>query len=299
MIDAILGSAFLVSTPLLLTAIAGMLNRIGGIVNIALEAMMLAGAYVALVASSATQSWPVALLAAALTGALIGLLFSLTVTRLRANEIVAGLGFNVAIAGLIGFILKDYYQSSGQLRLDDVVMLPRIDLPIIQDVPILGAILSDKDPVTWLAWLSVPASAFFLTRTAAGLRLRAAGEAPAASIALGLRPLLTRDLSTVFAGAMAGLAGAQLSIGIVGLFTIGISAGRGFIALAAFYFGRNRPGLTALGALLFGAFDSAQINLQGRGVAPELVQMLPYLVVVAVLTALGLAERRRRLLRGT
>jgi len=298
MIDAILGSAFLVSTPLLLTAIAGMLNRIGGIVNIALEAMMLAGAYVALVASSATQSWPVALLAAALTGALIGLLFSLTVTRLRANEIVAGLGFNVAIAGLIGFILKDYYQSSGQLRLDDVVMLPRIDLPIIQDVPILGAILSDKDPVTWLAWLSVPASAFFLTRTAAGLRLRAAGEAPAASIALGLRPLLTRDLSTVFAGAMAGLAGAQLSIGIVGLFTIGISAGRGFIALAAFYFGRNRPGLTALGALLFGAFDAAQINLQGRGVAPELVQMLPYLVVVAVLTALGLAERRRRLLRG-
>ncbi len=298
MIDAILGSAFLVSTPLLITAIAGMLNRIGGIVNIALEAMMLAGAYIALVVSAGSQSWPLALAAAAAVGAAIGLLFSLTVTRLHANEIVAGLGFNIAVAGLIGFILKDYYQSSGQLRLPDVVMLPRIEIPLIGGIPILGAILSDKDPVTWLAWLSVPASAFFLRRTAAGLRLRAAGEAPEASVALGLRPLLTRDLSTVLAGAMAGLAGAQLSIGIVGLFTIGISAGRGFIALAAFYFGRNRPGLTGLGALLFGAFDAAQINLQGRGVAPELVQMLPYIVVVTVLTVMGLAERRRRLLRG-
>ena len=82
------------------------------------------------------------------------------------------------------------------------------------------------------------------------------------------------------------------------MFSVGISAGRGFIALAAFYFGRNRPGLTALGALLFGSFDALQIDLQGRGVAPELVQMLPYLVVVAVLTAIGVAERRRRLLRG-
>jgi simple sugar transport system permease protein len=298
MIDAILGSAFLVSTPLLLTAIGGMLNRIGGIVNIGLEAMILAGAYVALVVSAATQSWPLALLAALITGAAIGLLFSLVVTRLDANEIVAGLGFNVAIAGLIGFVLKDYYQSSGTLQLADVVMLPRIDIPFVADIPVVGPILSNKDPVTWLAWLSVPLAAFALTRTRAGLRLRAAGEAPAASVAMGLDPLFTRDVSTVIAGAMAGLAGAQLSIGIVGVFSVGISAGRGFIALAAFYFGRNRPGLTAIGALLFGTFDAVQINLQGRGVAPELVQMLPYVVVVTVLAAIGLAERRRRLLRG-
>jgi simple sugar transport system permease protein len=275
-----------------------MLNRIGGIVNIGLEAMMLTGAYVALVASSATQSWPLALLAALVAGAASGLLFSLVVTRLSANEIVAGLGYNVAVAGLIGFVLKDYYHSSGTLQLADVVMLPHIVLPGIGSVPVLGAIFSNKDPVTWLAWLSVPASAFLLRRTRAGLRLRAAGEAPAASVALGLRPLLTRDMSTVVAGAMAGLAGAELSIGIVGVFSVGISAGRGFIALAAFYFGRNRPGLTALGALLFGVFDAVQINFQGRAVAPELLQMLPYLVVVAVLTAIGLGERRRRLLRG-
>ena len=298
MIDFVLASAVVMTTPLLLAAIGGMLNRIGGIVNIGLEAMMLTGAYVALVASSATQSWPLALLAAAAAGALSGLLFSLIVTRLSANEIVAGLGYNIAVAGLIGFVLRQYYRSSGTLRLPDVVMLPHIALPGIAGVPLLGAVLSGKDPLTWLAWLAVPASAFVLRRTRAGLRLRTAGEAEAAAVALGLRPLLARDLSTVVAGAMAGLAGADLSIGIVGVFSVGISAGRGFIALAAFYFGRNRPGLTALGALLFGSFDALQIDLQGRGVAPELVQMLPYLVVVAVLTAIGVAERRRRLLRG-
>jgi ABC-type uncharacterized transport system permease subunit len=294
----ILASAFAMTTPLLLAAIGGMLNRIGGIVNIALEAVMLVGAYVALVVSSATHAWLLALLAAAMVGAACGLLFSLLVTRLSANEIVAGLGFNVATVGLIGFVLKDYYHSSGTLRLADVVMLPHINLPGIATVPLLGAVLSGKDPLTWLAWLAVPISAFVLRRTRAGLRLRAAGEAPAASVALGLRPMLARDIATVIAAIMAGLAGADLSIGIVGVFSVGISAGRGFIALAAFYFGRNRPGLTALGALLFGTFDAVQINLQGRGVAPELVQTLPYLVVVVVLTAIGVGERRRRLLRG-
>jgi general nucleoside transport system permease protein len=298
MIGSILASALVMTTPILLTAIGGMVNRIGGVVNIGLEAMMLTGAYVALVVSSATQSWMLALLAALAAGALSGVLFALIVTRLRANEIVAGLGYNVAVAGLIGFVLRDYYHSSGTLRLPDVAMLPRLVLPGVAEVPVLGAIFSGKDPLAWLAWLAVPASAFVLRSTRAGLRLRAAGEAPAAAIALGLHPLAIRDVSTMVAGAMAGLAGADLSIGIVGVFSVGMSAGRGFIALAAFYFGRNRPGLTALGALLFGLFDSVQINLQGRAVAPELLQMLPYLVVVAVLTAIGFAERRRRLLRG-
>ena len=110
--------------------------------------------------------------------------------------------------------------------------------------------------------------------------------------AVGLAPLTIRDVSTVFAGSMAGLAGAYLSIGIVGLFNEGITGGRGFIALAAFYFGRTSSFRTALGALLFGVFDAAQIRLQGRGVPTELVQMLPYAIVILVLTGLGVADWR-------
>jgi len=122
--------------------------------------------------------------------------------------------------------------------------------------------------------------------------MRATGSAEATVRAVGLAPLRIRDISTVFAGAMAGLAGAYLSIGIVGLFNEGITGGRGFIALAAFYFGRMSPARTALGALLFGFFDAAQIRLQGRGVPAELVQTLPYVIVIVVLTGLGVADWR-------
>jgi simple sugar transport system permease protein len=228
-------------------------------------------------------------------GAVLGLLMSLAVTRLEANEIIVGLGFNVAVAGLVRFFLKTAYESSGTLNLPGVARLPAIDIPLVTDIPVLGALVPGHDPLTWLAWLMVPATVWFLARTRAGLRLRAAGAAPEAARSLGLYPLMLRDASTVFAGMMAGIAGAYLSIGVVGIFNEGITAGRGFIALAAFYFGRNRPWPTALGALLFGFFDAFQIRMQGRGVPAELVQTLPYVMVIVVLTLMALATRRARL----
>jgi general nucleoside transport system permease protein len=253
--------------------------------------MMLAGALVAVEISAVTGNVTAALVASALVGALIGLAMALVVTRLRANEIIVGLGFSVAVAGLLRFILKSAYGVSGTFNPPGVAMLPRIDIPFVSDIPVLGAVLSGQDGLTWFAWAMVPATAFFLHRTRAGLRLRATGAAEATVRAVGLSPLNIRDASTVFAGAMAGLAGARLSIGVVGLFNEGITGGRGFIALAAFYFGRSSPWRTALGALLFGLFDAAQIRLQGRGAPAELVQMLPYLIVIVVLTGMGLADR--------
>jgi ABC-type uncharacterized transport system permease subunit len=293
MIDPFIEAALLMTTPLLLAAIGGLVNRIGGLVNIGLESMMLAGALVAIEVSVATQSVLAALAAAAAIGALIGLAMSLVVTRLKANEIIVGLGFSVAVAGLVRFVLKSAYGASGTYNPPGVVMLPRFDIPYLADVPVLGAVVSGHDGLTWFAWAMVPFVAFFLHRTRAGLRLRATGAAEATVRAVGLAPLAIRDASTVFAGAMAGLAGAHLSIGVVGLFNEGITGGRGFIALAAFYFGRNLPWRTALGALLFGFFEAAQIRLQGRGVPAELVQMLPYVIVIIVLTGLGVADRRR------
>ena len=294
MIDNVIFAAIVMTTPVLLAAIGGLINRVGGIVNIGLDSMMLAGALAGLIVASATGSWLPALAAAAVVGAVLGLLMSLAVTRLEANEIIVGLGFNVAVAGLVRFFLKTAYDSSGTLSLDHVARLPRIDIPFVADIPVLGAIFSGHDPLTWFAWLMVPATVWFLRRTRLGLRLRATGAAPQAARALGLYPMALRDASTVFAGLMAGLAGAFLSIGVVGIFNEGITAGRGFIALAAFYFGRNRPWPTALGALIFGFFDAFQIRMQGRGVPAELVQTLPYIMVIVVLTLMALATRRAR-----
>jgi simple sugar transport system permease protein len=192
----------------------------------------------------------------------------------------------------VRFLLKSVYGVSGTYNPAGVVMLPQINIPGVQSIPVIGALVSGLDPLTWVAWALVPATAWFLVKTRAGLRLRATGAAETTVRAVGLKPLSIRDASTLFAGALAGLAGAQLSIGIVGLFNEGITGGRGFIALAAFYFGRTSPWRTALGALLFGVFDAAQIRLQGHGVPAELVQTLPYVIVIIVLTGLGLADRR-------
>jgi general nucleoside transport system permease protein len=295
MIDNVIHAALVMTTPVLLAAIGGLVNRVGGLVNIGLDSMMLAGALVGLILASLTGSWAAALMGAAFVGAVLGLLMSLAITRLEANEIIVGLGFNIAVAGLVRFFLKSAYGSSGTLSLPDVARLPRIEISIVADIPVLGAVLSGHDPLTWAAWLMAPLTAWFLAQTRGGLRLRAAGSAPQAARALGLSPLSLRDASTVFAGLMAGLAGAYLSIGVVGIFNEGITAGRGFIALAAFYFGRNRPWQTAFCALLFGFFDAFQIRLQGRGVPAELVQTLPYAMVILVLTLMAVAVRRARL----
>jgi simple sugar transport system permease protein len=297
MIDLFLHAAVLMTTPILLAAIGGMVNRIGGLVNIGLESMMLAGALAAVEVSAATGGVVWALAAALAVGASVGLAMSLVVTRLSANEIIVGLGFNVAVAGLVRFVLKSAYGVSGTFNPPGVVMLPRYEIPGVAGIPFLGALVSGQDALTWLAWAMVPLVAFWLARTRGGLRLRATGAAEATVRAMGLSPLNIRDASSVFAGAMAGLAGAHLSIGVVGLFNEGLTGGRGFIALAAFYFGRGSAFRTALGAALFGFFDAAQIRLQGRGAPSELVQMLPYVIVIVVLVGLGAADRRRA--RGT
>ena len=146
MIDNVVHAAIVMTTPVLLAAIGGLVNRVGGIVNIGLDSMMLAGALLGLIIASSTGSWGAALVMAALAGGVLGLLMSLAITRLDANEIIVGLGFNIAVAGLVRFFLKSAYGSSGTLNLPDVARLPRIDIPVLADIPILGAVLSGHDP---------------------------------------------------------------------------------------------------------------------------------------------------------
>jgi simple sugar transport system permease protein len=291
-INDFLHAGLIMTTPILLAAIGGLINRIGGLVNLGLESMMLAGALVAVEVSSGTGSSALAILAAALVGAAVGWAMSLVVTRLNANEIIVGLGFTVAVSGLVRYLLKTLYGAAGTYNPPGVVLLPRLDIPFLDGVPVFGAI-SHLDALTWGSWALAPLTAFALHRTRWGLRLRATGSSEATVRAVGLAPLNLRDGSTAIAGALAGLAGAHLSVGVVGLFNEGMTGGRGFIALAAFYFGRESPWRTALGALLFGFFDAAQIRLQGHGLPADIVQTLPYIIVIVVLTGLGMADRAR------
>lgn len=293
-IEQVIAASLVMTTPILLAAMGGLVNRQAGIVNIALDAKMLAGAFVAVVVSSATGGWFVAVLAAALCGAAIGYLFSLVITRANANMIVAGLGLNVLVAGFLGFILNWFYNSSGTLRLPGVHLLPHVLPESSGNVPVIGGALADLDPLTLFAWGSVLALPWLLANTRLGLRLRAAGNAPQVARAVGLSEKSLQDFGTAFAGFFSGLAGAHLALASIGLFNEGLTAGRGFIALAAFYFGRNRPVTTALVCLLFGFLDATQIRMQTAGLPPKLIGTIPYLMVLVALCLAGWRNRDRK-----
>lgn len=293
-IEQVIAASLIMTTPILLAAMGGLVNRQAGIVNIALDAKMLAGAFVAVVVSSATGGWFVAVLAAALCGAAIGYLFSLVITRANANMIVAGLGLNVLVAGFLGFILNWFYNSSGTLRLPGVHLLPHVLPENSGNVPVIGGALADLDPLTLFAWGSVLALPWLLANTRLGLRLRAAGNAPQVARAVGLSEKSLQDFGTAFAGFFSGLAGAHLALASIGLFNEGLTAGRGFIALAAFYFGRNRPVTTALVCLLFGFLDATQIRMQTAGLPPKLIGTIPYLMVLVALCLAGWRNRDRK-----
>ena len=293
-VEQVLSASIILTTPILLAAIGGLINRHAGIVNIALEAKILAGAFVAVIVSSLTGSWLIAVLTAAASGAFIGLLFSLAITRMRADMIVAGLGLNFLIAGLIGFVLSWAFNSSGTLRMPDVQLLPKILPDPVAAVPVVGSMLAGLEPITLFAWLSVLVLPFVLSDTRFGLRLRATGNAPRVAHAMGLAPKRMQDISTMIAGAYSGLGGAHLALASIGLFNEGLSAGRGFIALAAFYFGRNRPVPTALVCLLFGFLDATQIRMQTAGLPPKLIGTIPYLMVMLALCWAGWRSSKAR-----
>lgn len=293
-VDQIIAASLVLTTPILLAAMGGLVNRQGGIVNIALDAKMLTGAFVAVVISSATGSWFVAVLAAAIAGAAVGYLFSLVITRAGANMIVAGLGLNVFVAGVLGFVLSWFYDTSGTLRLPDVQLLPKLLPETVERIPVIGVALAELEPLTIFAWLSVFVLPFLLANTRFGLRLRATGNAPQVARAMGISQRTVQDASTAFAGFFSGLGGAHLALASIGLFNEGLTAGRGFIALAAFYFGRDKPMATALVCLLFGFLDATQIRMQTAGLPPKLIGTIPYLMVLVALCIAGWRAHRAK-----
>lgn len=294
MISSLIASALVLSVPLVLAALGGAIHRRAGVVNIGLEGQMLVGALIGALASGATGNWAVGMLAGAGSGALAGWVMSLIITRLKANQIIVGLGFNIVMLGIIGYVLRSVFGVSGTLQVAGLERLPQLHIPGVADVPVLGALVSDKDPLFWLAIVLIPVITWLLRNTQWGLRLRAAGTSESSSRSLGLKTLSIQDNAGMIAGLLAGLGGVALSLGTVGLFNENMTAGRGFIALAAFYFGRSRPLSTALACLLFGFFDALQVRLQTTGgFSPDIIQTLPYVAVVVVMATTGYREYRR------
>lgn len=295
MIVDLISAALTATVPLTLAAIGGAIQRRSGVVSMGLEGQMLLGALFGVIGSGLSGSWIIGCLAGSVAGAFGGYLMTIFITRLRGNEIIVGLGFNMAIAGLIGFVLREVVGVSGTLRMPRLDQLPTFAAGWMSNIPFIGTVVGQQSPLFWCAILVVPATWWVLKCTVWGVRLRATGGSEAAAASLGLRTSALREGAGLIAGALAGLGGVALSLGAVGMFSIGMTAGRGYVALAAFYFGRAKPLPTALACVVFGVFDAIQIQMQTSSTGPaSLLSTLPYVAVMVVLAISGGAEMRGR-----
>jgi simple sugar transport system permease protein len=285
-----------ISAPLMLVGMAGLLSYQVGLINIALEGMTLAGAFAAVVIGFESGSTWVGALGSAVVGALMGAFFAVAVTTLRANLIVAGLALNFLVIGTTAYLMDILYNQSGTLAPKGLTKLPKVTLPILDNIPVLGDVISGHSPLVYVAWVSIPTTAIFLYRMAIGKHIRAVGERAEAARTAGISVVRMQYVALILGGALCGLAGAHLSVGDLPLFRERMTNDRGFIALAAVYFAAARPGLTAGACLLFGFFEALQFRLQLREtVLPnEFLQMLPYLMVVVALVLISIRREWRK-----
>lgn len=294
----ILAATLRVATPLILAAMAGLFAERAGVVDVGLEGKMLAGAFAAAATAAVTGSVWLGLGAAVLAALALALVHAFACVTLRGNQVVSGMAINVLAAGLTATLALAWFRQGGQTpALPASARFAPIPLPgaeWVADIPLLGRVLTGvvgghAAPV-YLAFLLVPVAGFVLWRTRFGLRLRAAGENPAAVDAAGVSVARLRHAGVLIAGVLCGIAGAAISTAQGAGFTMEMTAGRGFIALAALILGNWKPGPVLATCLLFGFLDAVAIRLQGvpvpgLGVAfpVQAVQALPYVLTVVLL----------------
>jgi ABC-type uncharacterized transport system permease subunit len=274
-------AALRMATPLVFASIGGMFSERVGIVNIALEGMMLTGAFSGVLATFATGNPWIGVLASVLAGGLLGYLHAILTVKFAGNQIVSGTGINLLALGATAYLCQAVWGSRGASQ--SVQGLDAISIPLVKDIPFLGEIIGNQTPLVYMSILVVILSYILLFKTPGGLRIRAVGEHPAAADTSGVDVYRTKYLCVVLSGMLAGLGGAFLSLGHLNLFVLGMTGGRGFIALAAMIIGGWTP-FGALGAsFLFGFADALQIRLQSVGILPsQIVLTLPYILTIVV-----------------
>jgi len=279
---SLIASTIRLATPLVLAALGGLFSERSGVINIALEGKMLAGAFTAAAVTYAADNklglgaaspW-VGLLGGMLAGLFIAVIYAVSCIRFKAEQVVSGAAINILMLGIPGFLSGAFFLSSGSTpQLPKDHLLPQS--PVIIAITILALVA--------LIW-------YVLYKTPFGLRLRSVGENPEAADAAGVSVSRIRYSGVLLAGVLAGLGGAYLSIGQSSLFTRNMTAGRGFIALAALIFGKWRPVQTLLACLLFGFTEAVSIQMQGvfklpsgEDIPVQFIQMVPYVLTIVVL----------------
>jgi ABC-type uncharacterized transport system permease subunit len=285
-----LGAAMLrYATPLVFGALGGVVSERAGVVNIGLEGMILVGAFFGAWGADVGGGWAAGIVIAMVAGGAFGLVHAVFAVSLRADQIVSGTAINFLALGATGYLFIKIYGDEGTP--DNLSQVPDVHLPI-GGIPFVGDALKQLNLLVWVSLILVAVTSVYLFRTAAGLRHRSVGENPLAADTAGIDVIRTRYLAVVASGVLASLGGAFLSIGFVHSFSQNMSAGRGFIALAAVIFGRWKPGGALLAALLFGFSSALAQRLPAFSPSTAtLFQALPY--VLTLVAVAGLVGRSR------
>lgn len=287
----LLGNSIGLSVPLILGALAGVLCERSGVINVAIEGQMLAGAWAAALTGSVVGIY-FGLVGAMVAGALMGVMLALFAIKYLVNQVVLGVVLNVFALGLTGFFYDAFMQPNAD-TLNNPGVLQQINIPVLSHIPVLGPLLFQANIVVYLAYVLIIVIDVWLFRTRWGLRTRAVGEHPKAADTVGIRVLGMRYRNVILGGAVAGLGGAYFTIGSVGAFAKNITSGQGFIALAALIFGRWSPRGAVAASLLFGFASALQtmLSINVPSIPSNLLAMLPY--VATILAVAGLVGRVR------
>ena len=290
-LGAIVAAGLVSAVPLLLAALGEAVAERAGMLNLGIEGMMLAGAFFGFLAGYVTGSAAIGIAAGIAAGLILGLLFGLLTITLQVDQVLVGLAIAVFGAGLTAFLYRDIF---GRQNPSAAVSPLVVAIPGLRDLPVVGAALFDRQALFYAAFGLVPLVAFVLARTRFGLQVRAVGEAPFAADAAGIDVAQVRYLAIAIGGAMAGFAGAFLTVADLKLFQPGMTVGTGFIALAIAMVGRWNPWRILVASVLFGMLRSLGNGLQilGIEVRTEFVTMLPY---VGIMLALVFLARRASL----
>ncbi len=284
----ILASGIRLATPYLYAAIGETFGQRSGVLNLGVEGQMLMGAFAAFYVALITENLWLAMLAAVIVGALMGLAMAFVTVNLGAQQGISGIGFF-----LFGLGLSDMLFQRLVGTVETVKGFSKIEIPILSNVPIIGEIFFSQNILVYIAYALVPIAWFVLQKTTIGLKIRAVGENPEAADSLGVSVAAVRYTTVIMGGILSGIAGASLSIGLLNVFQQNMTSGLGFIAVALVYFGGWRPLGVLGGALLFSMINSLQLWMQVLGVPipSDLAVMLPYILTIVVL-ALSMSRVR-------
>jgi len=288
----LLSGALALATPLIFGALGGVIGERAGVVNIAIEAQLLAGAFTAAIVGSATGTPWAGLVAAMVAGVLVALILGVFAITYHVDQVIVGVVLNVLVIGVTTFLFRQVL-APNQATLNTVTPFPKLPIPLLSEIPIIGPILFTQTIVVYLMYVVVFVVWYGMYRTRWGLRMRAVGEHPQAADTVGINVARTRYMNVLIAGAIAGMGGAFYTLVSVPRFNPEMTAGAGFIALAAVIFGKWDPIKATLAALLFGFATNLQgvLSVIGSPVPSQFMLMLPY--VVTIFAVAGLVGRSR------